>query len=726
MAFQIANQTSTSLLRLIPTPAAYSRPGDWLTITDTVGEVQFLMSDAASPVAAISTVFTRGATGNIYIAWGDGVTDTISTIASTTTNHTYATGGTPSSLGYNMWKIRVYGDTGTVLTNIRIVRPTTVIATVNYPSSVLEAVYGNGTQTTGFGSLFQQGGVVSFPWIDFVKLPVAIPASFNGDFAFYNCSSIRKIILPTSTGCTQIGSAFTSCGNLIDLTFFQSMPNCASFNDTLNGCYSLSTLNIGSLSVPNLVSMNSAFANMTSLTSVVLPTMPKCTNFNTMFSGCRSLLSFEWTNWPTIAGAVTFTSVFASCSSLEYFKIPAVGPTGGTITMASAFSGCSNLKNFVIPPTYTNITSLNATFSNCVSLATCILPTSIPSLSDMQGAFNGCSTLQQITLPTTVAATIVIQSLVTNCFELGEILIPSSYNVSSLQLTFSGCSNARTITLPNNAQNLIPSMANTFAGCSALTTVILPTSMTTLGSMNGTFSSCQNLTSITLPSSLASVGGLNSFSGCINLVNLTLPTNMPGLTSIVSSFTNCRKLKSIVLPATAGNITSCASAFSGCHSLTSITFPATGPSTGLTTMNSMLLNTPVLATLTNTSNLGNPATGAANVTYVDGTSLATTSSIPTLDFSCKFSKFDANGAVGALNGLTSLRLRNNGAGQYGGVSPQIEISYTSLSQAALVQVFNDLPTVTTKTINITGSSGAASLTAPERAIATGKGWTITG
>jgi hypothetical protein len=79
-----------------------------------------------------------------------------------------------------------------------------------------------------------------------------------------------------------------------------------------------------------------------------------------------------------------------------------------------------------------------------------------------------------------------------------------------------------------------------------------------------------------------------------------------------------------------------------------------------------------------------------------------------------------------LSDLNSLRLRNNGSGQYGGSSPQINISFTNLSQAALVQVFNDLPTVTSKTINITSATGAASLTAGERAIATGKGWTITG
>ena len=49
-----------------------------------------------------------------------------------------------------------------------------------------------------------------------------------------------------------------------------------------------------------------------------------------------------------------------------------------------------------------------------------------------------------------------------------------------------------------------------------------------------------------------------------------------------------------------------------------------------------------------------------------------------------------------------------------------------LGQAALVQVFNDLPTLVGKTINITANPGAALLTAGERAIATGKGWTIIG
>lgn len=50
---------------------------------------------------------------------------------------------------------------------------------------------------------------------------------------------------------------------------------------------------------------------------------------------------------------------------------------------------------------------------------------------------------------------------------------------------------------------------------------------------------------------------------------------------------------------------------------------------------------------------------------------------------------------------------------------------TALTQAQLVALFNGLPTVTgTQTLNITGATGQAALTAGEKAIATGKGWTL--
>ncbi len=56
------------------------------------------------------------------------------------------------------------------------------------------------------------------------------------------------------------------------------------------------------------------------------------------------------------------------------------------------------------------------------------------------------------------------------------------------------------------------------------------------------------------------------------------------------------------------------------------------------------------------------------------------------------------------------------------------ISYTScnLSRLALIEIFNNLVTVTSQSITITDNPGAALLTAADRLIATNKGWTITG
>lgn len=59
-------------------------------------------------------------------------------------------------------------------------------------------------------------------------------------------------------------------------------------------------------------------------------------------------------------------------------------------------------------------------------------------------------------------------------------------------------------------------------------------------------------------------------------------------------------------------------------------------------------------------------------------------------------------------------------------SPQLDVSYTGMDKAALVCLFNSLPTVTDSQVcNVTGAAGAADLSASDYAIATAKGWTVT-
>lgn len=77
------------------------------------------------------------------------------------------------------------------------------------------------------------------------------------------------------------------------------------------------------------------------------------------------------------------------------------------------------------------------------------------------------------------------------------------------------------------------------------------------------------------------------------------------------------------------------------------------------------------------------------------------------------------------SGLKGLTVSNVAPFDYA-TSPQINVSYTGLDRAALINLFNSLPTVTASQVcTITGATGANDLTAADLAIATGKGWTVT-
>lgn len=77
-----------------------------------------------------------------------------------------------------------------------------------------------------------------------------------------------------------------------------------------------------------------------------------------------------------------------------------------------------------------------------------------------------------------------------------------------------------------------------------------------------------------------------------------------------------------------------------------------------------------------------------------------------------------------VSGIKGVRVSSSAPFDYS-TAPQINISYTGMDRSALVQLFNDLPTVTGgQIINVTGCTGANDLTDDDKAIATARGWTI--
>ena len=84
-----------------------------------------------------------------------------------------------------------------------------------------------------------------------------------------------------------------------------------------------------------------------------------------------------------------------------------------------------------------------------------------------------------------------------------------------------------------------------------------------------------------------------------------------------------------------------------------------------------------------------------------------------------------NGASGHQTNLIGLVVSSSAPFSYA-TAPQISIQYTNMSRAALVRLFNSMPTVSdSQEIDITGAIGAGDLTAEDIAIVTGKGWTLT-
>jgi len=279
--------------------------------------------------------------------------------------------------------------------------------------------------------------------------------------------------------------------------------------------------------------------------------------------------------------------------------------------------------------------------------------------------------------------------------------------------------------LPNTAQNGITSLNAAFSSCTKLENVTLPSSMNGLTDLTNTFADCGVLKSVTLPSTMNSVTTmLSCFSNCFSLESVTMPTSMSSCNVFNLTFNRCKELTTLTLPATVATGTIWSAAFFQCINLKTLTLPTTQTNT-LTDLSSAFQSCGSLVTINNVDKLG--SLGATPLVNLATNNSAT--SITSLTFRCPMSVFTFIGTSQGFSALTSLRFLNTSSGQWTGTSPQINIRETSLSTAALVQLFNDLAaqgSVTSKTINITSATGASGLTPANRSIITSIGWTIIG
>jgi hypothetical protein len=257
-----------------------------------------------------------------------------------------------------------------------------------------------------------------------------------------------------------------------------------------------------------------------------------------------------------------------------------------------------------------------------------------------------------------------------------------------------------------------------FIGCSSLQSVTLPISWGTMKSISSMFQNCSSLQSITLPTSWGSVTNVdNMFIGCYSLQSVTLPTSWGSITNVSNMFTGCSSLQSITLPTSWGSITNVSNMFQSCISLQSITLPTSWGS--ITNASYIFYECYAIQYNSGMQYLG------SNASQCDFTNafFLTQNIEGSLTFDSIMNKFTFAGTNGNKNHITGLTLTNANS-SFSGSSPQIDIAYNNLDNAALTDLANSLPKLSGKTIRITGCSGAGSGTQSYDSIFTDKGWTI--
>ena len=225
-----------------------------------------------------------------------------------------------------------------------------------------------------------------------------------------------------------------------------------------------------------------------------------------------------------------------------------------------------------------------------------------------------------------------------------------------------------------------------FSNCYSLQKI--PTTINTTTTSNNVkftsmFQNCYNLE--TAPNIDLSKGGdcSNLFNSCWSISEFP-SYNFSSVTTLASAFAGCNALKRLPVMTIGTSITSFATTFNGCVSLEE------APNWNL-------------QSATNVTNMFN---GCINLRKVPAYNLSTVNT-------ASASMFDGCRSL-SKSSVTGMRYTHS-------------YNNCKLSQSELVNIFNNLGTaVGTQIITITGNYGASTLTAGERAIATGKGWTISG
>ena len=477
------------------------------------------------------------------------------------------------------------------------------------------------TATTAAGSVYTFYGCTSLKTINNLDDNITI----IGGYAFYNCSSLEEIVLPSELRI--IGSyCFSGCTSLTNVDFDHILNGAIDpegqpdengnpariagtgrkLENIMTYAFGASSASIGTPAIEKIVIPSTvkalglgAFRYNESVKEVEFEYNTALTVFggSYVFANCINLEKVNLNNLPNLEFLGSY--VFYYCSSLKTIavdsdgnatnrfpdKLIALGTSKGTASATSftyAFRGCSNLEFIDL----NKVTMIGGyTFIDCTSLK------SVKGIEEVTilGSYTFRNTaLEEVTFGKKVTA--YGYGVFADCIGLKKATVEKGgltyvgYNSTSTTLTsfttsstiygpFGGCIALEEVTFPDNVASIVP---HTFANCTSLKTFDFGTvdKITFIGSY-AFYNSALTEADLSKTNSLVTIGSY-SFAQMADLVKVTFPTKSSLTTIGTGAFDGDKGITSISLPSSVTTINK--EAFRNCG-LTEFTVPA-----GLTTI----------------------------------------------------------------------------------------------------------------------------------------------
>ncbi|MCD8297246.1 MAG: leucine-rich repeat domain-containing protein, partial [Prevotella sp.] len=329
-----------------------------------------------------------------------------------------------------------------------------------------------------------------------------------GDDAFYNCSSLESIDLPSTV--TKIGSyAFYGSG----LTEFTVNENVDSIGDNaFQNCSSLSTLTYNAKNAKYYQEDGETEPTSTPFSAVTTVTIGEDVESlpGSLFRNLSSLESVTFTCGSSLTSMGSF--IFHSCTGLT--SIEGFDQLSSlTEIPTDAFNGCTSLAGSLVIPNSVDTIADYAFYNTAITSVTINSGIKIGA-----HAFDNCASLDTLTLGEGVT------SIPYNIREMGNLKI----------LYY----NARNATMKNNTYG--DATGSDFVSETNLATVVIGDSVQTLP--HHLFANCTALDSLIYNAIECTSIGESAFNNCTNLKILTIGENVEKIPEALNQLTHVTTL----------------------------------------------------------------------------------------------------------------------------------------------------------------------------------------